>query len=126
MKYAQQTVLVPKTYIRLAVPQPFSFGFDNGASFSTQPTFYVDGNIHYPNAILLLQSFVKVILEETCFAPKGGWLDTLAVWSGSYLYSELSLRDDILDNCKDKEVKEYFERQIRAKPGASRVRGEME
>lgn len=122
-KQTQRTVLIPSSYIRLeAPPTPPSPAYISSRGDSSQPTFYVEGNLHYPNAVVLLESIITVYLEERELTEVGNWKATLEGWAIGYLYGELSLRDDVLDTCGHEGVKEYFNMEIKRGAGIPRVR----
>lgn len=124
-KFVEQTILVPASYIHLSASEAPSYALDNGFATpetSSQPPFYSDDNLYYPNAALLLQSVITVYLEERDYTDVRDWQATLNGWAISYLYWELTLRDDILDTCRDEKVKEHFNAAINRGSGASRVR----
>ena len=123
-RYIQQTVLIPASYLRLSVSQSSS-AFEHGYAApdaSSQPPFYVHGNLYYPNAIMLLQSIIMVYLEEREYTKVGNWQAKLEGWAIGYLYGELSLRDDVLDTYRDERIREYFNKEIKRGSRIPRVR----
>jgi len=118
-KYTQCTVLIPASYIRLRATVP-AYKIDHGES--SQPPFYVERNLHYPNIVMLLQSVISVYLEDRERSKMGHWHARLEGWAIGYLYGELSLRPDILDTCGDERVKEYFNREINRGSDTPRIR----
>lgn len=121
-KYTEQVVLIPSSYIYLDASEDPSYALDHGFVMSSQPSFYVRDNLYYANAVLLLQSIITVVLAEREHLEMGSWHRRLHAWAYTYLYGELSLRDDVLDTCKDERVKEYFNELIKRGTGVSRVR----
>jgi len=122
-KFVQQTVLIPSSYLRLSASQPASK--DKSASRpdpSSQPPFYVHGNLYYPNVVELLRSIITVYLEEREYTDIRDWQVKLCGWAFGYLYGELLLRDDVLDTCEDERVKECFNKEIKRGSGIERVR----
>jgi len=119
-KYTQCTVLIPWSYIRLSIPPGSAYTALYGSS--SQPAFYAEGNLHYPNVVLLLQSIIMVYLEEKEVSKRGDLRVKLAAWAIGYLYGELSLRDDVLDACEHEGVREYFNREIQRGSGVPRIR----
>lgn len=120
-----RVVLLRASYIHLSIPDSptlspiYNTSADAGPP---QPEFYVCGNLYFPNVVRLPDSVIKVILEEAK-APEKDWQGTLCGWAISYLYGELTLRDDVLDGCEDERVKEWFNNVIsRSTGGRSRTR----
>lgn len=123
-KFVQQTVLIPSSYMYLSVSQSLSDTFENrlmSPNTSVQPPFYIHNNLYYPNPVVLMQSVIKVCIEERARTDILAWQAKLASWAG-YLYWELSLRDDILNTCRDSKVKEFFDLKVKSRPGSSRTR----
>jgi hypothetical protein len=71
--------------------------------------FSWEDNLCYPDAALLLKSFVKTLLQET----PGSWRYLLQAWAITYIYGLLMVEDTILDSCDDESVKSWFNKKIR-------------
>ena len=71
--------------------------------------FSCDDNLYYPDAALLLESFVKTLLQET----PGSWRYLLEAWAIAYIYGMLMVEDTLLDPCDDEAVKLWFNENIR-------------
>jgi hypothetical protein len=69
--------------------------------------FSCKNNLYYPDAALLLESFVKTLLQET----PGTWHYVLHTWAITYIYGLLMIEDTILDSCDDENVKSWFNEQ---------------
>lgn len=124
-KQVQKTVLIPDSYMHLSAPQAPSHTSKQGSAIPNppaQPPFYIHGNLCYPNAVVLLESFIKVCIQERASTTRGMWQARLQTWAIAYLYGELSLRDDVLDSCQDSGVKEFFNLAIQRGSGISRTR----
>ncbi|RMZ79377.1 hypothetical protein DV738_g3306, partial [Chaetothyriales sp. CBS 135597] len=91
----QKIVLLPSSYAHI---RPSSPGLTS------------DGSILYPDAPLLLLSFVKTAVREPC---DDLWKWNLRMWAVSYVYGELMLSDDVLDSCDDEAAKTWFNEVIR-------------
>ncbi|KAF4511549.1 hypothetical protein G6O67_003332 [Ophiocordyceps sinensis] len=97
-KATAKVVLLPSSYAHVRVSS-----VPNDASSR-------HGNIIYPNAALLAQSFVQTLIREPA---AGMWTSCLRMWAISYVYGELMLGDDVLDACDDEEAKRWFNERIR-------------
>jgi hypothetical protein len=75
--------------------------------------FSCDDNLYYPDAALLLESFVKTLLQKT----PGSWRYLLQAWAVTYIYGLLMVEDTILDSCDDANVKSWFNQKIRRENG---------
>jgi hypothetical protein len=71
--------------------------------------FSCNDNLYYPDAALLLESFVKTLLQET----PGSWRYLLQAWAIAYIYGILMVEDTVLDSCDDESVKLWFNENIR-------------
>ncbi|KAK0110960.1 hypothetical protein ONS96_002544 [Cadophora gregata f. sp. sojae] len=108
-KLVQRTILIPSSYLHLAVcDQPSTPDSAPTQALRLQPSFYVDGNLYYPNVVELLRSFIEVYLDERKYTAIPNWQAKLLSWAFGYLYGELLLRDDILDDCESEMVKQFF------------------
>ena len=125
LKYVQQTVLIPSSYMHLSASDTSIYTSNCGFAIlntSRQPPFYVHDNLYYPNLIVLIQSIIKVCLEERARTSIRAWQLTLESWAIGYLYQELSLREDVLDTCQDTAVKEFFNMKIKRGSTTSGIR----
>ncbi|QPG95476.1 hypothetical protein C2857_000824 [Epichloe festucae Fl1] len=69
-----------------------------------------DGNILYPDAAVLVRSFVQTLVREPVL---GMWTSSLSMWAVSYIYGELMLGDDVLDDSDDDGARDWFNKSIR-------------
>lgn len=118
-KGVQQTILLPASYIRLCITNPSQDGYADPATSLSQPPFYVEDNLHWPNVTMLLQSFLMAYLEEAASNRDELQADFLC-WGMTYLARELELRYDILDSCRYASVKELFDKTIERHSGRPR------
>ncbi|KAJ3463802.1 hypothetical protein MRS44_008588 [Fusarium solani] len=106
-----RVVLLPCSYAHIAVTP------ESKNRFTTKPQDAPSlkrSNILYPDAELLLESFVRTLVKE----PKmGGWVSSLRMWAITHLYGDLMLGDDVLDSCDDEEAKAWFNKRIRRYSG---------
>ncbi len=124
-RYVEQTVLVPSSYIHLWAPSVAAPAIQRGLAnppYSSQPRFYQHNNLYYPNVAILLQSLIRVILDERAWTNRYDWRLKLETWAFDCLYEGLSLREDILDTCEDEEVKEFLNSEVDRGSGSSRIR----
>lgn len=122
-KFIQRTILIRSSYLSLSASQPTSkYGSVYPPNPSSQPPFYVHGNLYYPNVVELLRSIITVYLKEREYSNIRNWQVKLLGWAFGYLYGELLLRDDVLDHCEDKRVRECFNMEIKRGSGVIRVR----
>lgn len=122
-KFVQRTVLIRSSYLRLSASQPASkHESASPPGPSSQPPFYVHGNLYYPNVVELLRSIISVYLQEREHTDIRSWQLKLRGWAFGYLYGELLLRDDVLDTCEDEKVKECFNKEIKRGSGRPRIR----
>ena len=73
----------------------------------------LEGNIYWPAPELLLESFIKTLLQE----GSNEWELTLVAWAISYVYGYLDVGVDVLDGCADEDVKRWFNNKIRRDQG---------
>jgi hypothetical protein len=119
-RLTNKIVLIPLSYMYMNIPNPTNT-FIGKESCIPQPKYYVNrwmyncNNLYFPNAVVLLESFIKVILdhESNQTLREGKWQRHLKVWAMGYLYGNLNLRDDVLDSCESKGVKEFFNEQVK-------------
>lgn len=76
--------------------------------------FIHEDNFFYPDAPLLLESFVRTIVKEPEMSQ---WTSNLEMWAITYLYGDLMLDDGVLDSCDDEEVKAWFNENIQREEG---------
>lgn len=115
-----RTILLPTSYIHIDTESP---SLSSTFAAPSQPSFYVSGNAYFPNAVVLLESMIKVLLQDDESCLDNRWQIELAGWIITYLYGELTLRIDVLDGCQDDEVKMWFNKETkRVTGGLSRIR----
>jgi hypothetical protein len=95
----ERVVLLRSTYVGIRPP----------SDPESAQRFSCENNLYYPDAALLLESFVKTLLQE---AP-GSWRYLLQAWAISYIYGILLVEDTVLDSCDDESVKLWFNEKIR-------------
>jgi hypothetical protein len=104
----ERVVLLRSTYVGLSPP----------TDPSSMQRFSYHENLYYPDIPLLLESFIRTLLQETC----GRWRSTLEVWVVCNLYCQKMLEDTILDSCDDESVRSWFNEAIRrGKGGIDRI-----
>jgi hypothetical protein len=111
----EKVVLLRSQYVHLSPP--------SAAEIATAPhllteRFFVDGNLYYPNKVVLLESFIRVTLEE----EKEGdgvynWSELLGAWAISYICGMLNVGVDALDACEDEAVKDWYNKNTRRDQG---------
>ena len=99
---AERVLLLRSSYVHLSLLS------------TPRSSFVRDKDIYYPNAVLLLESFIRTIIQEP---EQNGWSSTLEMWAITYLYGQLMLGDDVFDLESDGRVKSWFNRQIRRYDG---------
>jgi len=95
----ERVVLLRSTYVGIRPPSDPE---------SIQRFSCID-NLYYPDAALLLESFVKTLLQENL----GSWRQLLQAWAIAYIYGILMVEDTVLDSCDDENVKSWFNENIR-------------
>ncbi|KAI9875801.1 MAG: hypothetical protein M1830_007992, partial [Pleopsidium flavum] len=119
LNYEERVVLLRSSYVHLTPPieaaLPSSTHTFPG-SLSTSH-FYVDNNLYYPDKVQLLESLIKVILEDKDTGYLKTWQTLLRAWAISYVYGELNVENDALDVCEDADVKSWFNKAIRRDQG---------
>ncbi|KAF2680207.1 hypothetical protein K458DRAFT_434587 [Lentithecium fluviatile CBS 122367] len=99
----ERVVLLRSTYVCLTPPNdPLSM-----------QRFHCDKNLYYPDKALLLESFIRTLLQDS----PGFWRDTLGVWAISYVYGILMVEDTVLDSCDEESVRLWFNEKIRRGKG---------
>lgn len=101
-KGSMRVVLLPSSYVHLSLS-------------STPPSrFTPSENLYYPDAELLLESFVKTRIREL---DECKWTSELDMWAISYLYGMLMLADNALDSSSDEQAKMWFNQKSRRYEG---------
>jgi hypothetical protein len=106
-----QTILLPTSYLRLNIFDPYQAGYEDPTPSLSQPPLYNRDNLYWPNVVMLLQSLIMIIEEEQS-APRMDFVQSLRGWAFAYLVNELSLRHDILDSCRYASVKALFNKRV--------------
>jgi hypothetical protein len=75
--------------------------------------FHCHENLYYPDAALLLESFIRTLLQES----PGSWRTLLEAWTISYIYGIVMVEDTILDSCDEESVRLWFNENIRRGKG---------
>ena len=109
----EKVVLLQSRYVHLSPP--------SAAQISTAPhlptqQFFVNGNLYYPNKVVLSESFIRVALEEKA-AGMYNWSGLLSAWAISYICGELNVGVDALDTCGDEGVRDWYNKNIRRDQG---------
>jgi hypothetical protein len=94
-------VLLQSDYVHLCPP------LDDEAAMS-DGSFHVQGNLYWPNKTVLLESFIRTLLQD----KPSKWEILLECWAISYVYCMLDVEDDALDNCGDENVTAWFNKRI--------------
>lgn len=97
-----KVVLLPPSYVHLSLK-----------SLDPDQVTLVSENLYLPNARVLLESLVRVIVTEK---QSPGWEQLLIGWAIAYMYGQLNLEDGILDS-SDEEVQAWFNKRIRRHEG---------
>ncbi|KAI9860740.1 MAG: hypothetical protein M1813_005663 [Trichoglossum hirsutum] len=110
---SEKVVLLQSCYVHLSPP--------SAAQISTAPhlptqRFFVNGNLYYPSKVVLLESFIRVILEEKA-AGVYNWSGLPSAWAISYVCGMLSVGVDALDTCEDERVRDWYNKNIRRDQG---------
>ncbi|KAI9770577.1 MAG: hypothetical protein M1840_003167 [Geoglossum simile] len=80
--------------------------------------FSVRGNLYYPNKVMLLGSFIRVLLvEEAAGGIIHSWALLLGAWAISYICGMLDVGVDALDTCEDERVRAWYNKNIRRDQG---------
>jgi hypothetical protein len=95
----ERVVLLRSTYVGVRPP----------SDPESMQRFSCNNNLYYPDAALLLESFVKTLLQEI----PGSWRHLLQAWAIAYIYGMLMVEDTVLDSCDDESVKLWFNERIR-------------
>ena len=107
---AETVVLLRSAYVGLSPPPPHS---QADTSSSTQ-RFYCEENYYFPDKALLMESFIKTLLQED---SPSSWRLLLTCWTISYMYGLKDVKDTVLDTCDDETVKKWFNEKIRRGKG---------
>ncbi|KAI9772216.1 MAG: hypothetical protein M1840_000965 [Geoglossum simile] len=106
----EKVLLLQSRYVHLSPP--------SAAQISTAPhlltqQFFVSGNLYFPNKIVLLESFIRVILvEEAAGKVVNDWSPLLSAWAISYICGMLDVGADALDTCEDEKVGAWYNENI--------------
>ena len=113
----EKVVLLRSSYVHLSPPSPVEIATAPHLRLPTQP-FFADGNLYYLNKVVLLESFIRVALEEET-AGEGVYNLSLllAAWAISYICGMLNVDVDALDACEDEAVKDWYNKNIRRDQG---------
>lgn len=121
----EKVVLLQSSYVHLCPPPDpaSSVGLSQTlpANSAISPHFYAENNLYYPDKVTLLESFIKVILDDKDTGYLRMWHTLLGGWAVSYVYGQLNVANDALDGCEDADVREWFNKAIhRARGGLDR------
>ncbi|KAN0070899.1 hypothetical protein V8E54_011064 [Elaphomyces granulatus] len=106
----ETVVLLESCYANLSPP---SDGQISIAPYLSIPQFSVDGNLYYPNELVLMESFIRVLLvEKAAGNMKNDWSLLLSVWIISYICGWLDVGVDALDDCEDDRVRDWYNKNI--------------
>src|SRR2546423_5355304 len=101
--YPIKIVLLKSSYVELCPP----------TNVISAQQFSYNKNLFYPNKVLLLESFARTLLKE----DMSEWRALLTAWAISYVYGELGIADNALDDCNNEDVKKWFNEAIRRDEG---------
>ena len=101
-----QLVLIPASYAHLSA-SPALKAVAAGPAPSLTGAYNVHENVHYPLERVLLESFIRVLLDERDETRLNRWVGTLKVWI-SHMYGYLDLENDAVDDCPDDAVRDWF------------------
>ncbi|CAK7267729.1 hypothetical protein SEPCBS119000_002699 [Sporothrix epigloea] len=104
----------PKDGSAKVVLLPSSYAHAQPGAAVHSPDGSCEDNITFPDSTRLLQSFVQTLVREPV---EGQWTSTLGLWAVSYLYGELMLEDNLLDNLEDEKARAWFDENIRRYTG---------
>ncbi|KAA8611236.1 hypothetical protein PtrV1_13897 [Pyrenophora tritici-repentis] len=96
---SERVVLLRSTYVGIRPP----------SDPESMQRFSCNDNLYYPDAVLLLESFIKTLLQEI----PGSWRHLLQAWAIAYIYGMLMVKDTVLDSCDAESVKLWFNERIR-------------
>jgi hypothetical protein len=109
----EKVVLLQSRYVHLSPPSAEQISI---APHLPAQQFFVNGNLYYPNEVVLLESFIRVILEEKA-AGMYNWSALLSAWAISYVCGLLDVDVDALDTCEDERVRDWYNKKIRRDQG---------
>lgn len=98
-----QLVLIPASYAHLSESAALRPQTATSAT-SLKQQFDVCGNLYYPLEYILLESFIRVILDDGDATGINQWWETLNVWVGTIC----GYMDVENDDCPDDAVREWF------------------
>jgi len=115
----EKVVLLQSSYVHLSPPTDSALSSSTHTLPASPSTshFYVNENLYYPDEAVLLESFIKVILEDKDTGYLKTWQTLLKAWAISYVYGELDVDDDALEVCEDADVKSWFNKAIKRDQG---------
>jgi hypothetical protein len=114
----EKVALVQSRYAHLSPPGSAT-QIPTAPHLPTQP-FFVIHNFCYPNKVVLLESFIRVILEEEEAGMEDYWSGLLSAWAISYICGHLDVALDALDTCEDEGVRNWFNKNIYRDQGGLR------
>ncbi|KAI9825421.1 MAG: hypothetical protein M1832_001151 [Thelocarpon impressellum] len=101
-----ELVLMPASYAQLSASPAFTPGAAaSGDLLDGQYDIY--DNLHYPLERVLLESLIRVILEDGDASGINEWVQNLRAWI-STMSGYLEVDNDAVDDCPDEAVKEWF------------------
>ncbi|KAJ5558948.1 hypothetical protein N7461_002920 [Penicillium sp. DV-2018c] len=103
-----QLYLIPNSYahvLRDDTPDPSTRIGDTAQT--TPGRFQSYGSLHYPLEQALVESFVKVAIEEETETGFSAWGETLRSWV-SMMTGYLEVDNDVLDMCPDKRAVDWY------------------
>ena len=106
----EKVALVQSRYVHLSPPGSAT-QISTAPHLPTQPFFVID-NLYYPNKVVLLESFIRVILEEEAAGMDDYWSGLLSAWAISYICGMLNVGVDALDTCEDEGVRNWYDKNI--------------
>ncbi|KAI9838250.1 MAG: hypothetical protein M1819_005517 [Sarea resinae] len=95
---AQPLNLLPNSFAHL--PEPIIGDLESGQ-------YNVYNNLFYPLEGALMESFVRVVLDDEVEGPITQWGDTVGSWI-AMMCGYLEVDNDILDGCSEKNARTWF------------------
>lgn len=101
-----QLYLFPNSFAHIPFEE-VSSSSNEKASAATNKHFDTYQNLRYPLEKALVESFVKVAIDEEKELGISAWCESLRCWV-SFMAGYLEVNNDILDHCSDKEAVEWY------------------
>jgi hypothetical protein len=110
LEHEQQVVLISNSFAHLKL-EPVRAG-----QFADVANYDIFGNIWYPHERILMESFVKVPLDDESLGDKDfsdvtSWGELLRSWI-SLMVGLLDIKSDIIDNSDDKRAVAWYSKHF--------------